>query len=600
MAPIAKCLGLTFLLASVVSGRVMDRLHATPKGWVQSREATPDEPIFLRIALKQQSDRVTALDKAVLDIATPGHPNYGMHMTRDELRSYTAPSQKSLTTVIEWIRDYVVKYHVENDWISFHTTVERASELLNTRFSWYQLAQGGGEPVLRSLSYSVPDHVAGHIDLIQPTTRFANLNAQKSSIFDILPIASSDEIGGPGNKANFAANPPDDDPDSCASTITPGCLRKLYNIHYKPTDACDNKVAFASFLEEYARYDDLAAFEERLVPDAIGLNISVELVNGGLDTQDSESDSFEANLDAQYILGLAHPIPVVEYSVGGRGPLVATQTQPNPPGSNEPYLEFLLYMASLQDADLPQTISTSYGEEEQSVPRDYAIKVCDMFKELGARGVSIIFASGDSGPGNVCIRNTDNQTYFEPIFPAACPWVTSVGGTTDPSDEHGTTFSSGGFSIYHEQPVWQKDAVGKYLDTIGDAYSPYFNRSGRGFPDVSAQSNRFVICNRAFFSGIGGTSAASPVIAGIVALLNAARKAQDQPPLGFLNPWLYNNSAAFKDITIGSSYGCMAREEIGNYGAKWNTTEGWDPVTGLGTPLFDKLLEAAAPGTKNA
>jgi tripeptidyl-peptidase-1 len=291
---------------------------------------------------------------------------------------------------------------------------------------------------------------------------------------------------------------------------------------------------------------------------------------------------------------------MVEYSTGGRGPLVPTANQPTPPGSNEPYLEFLLHMAGLPDSALPQTISTSYGEEEQSVPRDYALKVCDMFKELGARGVSVLFASGDSGPGSACVRNTDQATFFEPTFPAGCPWVTAVGGTTSMSSERAVGFSSGGFSIYHEQPVWQRDAVGKYLGAIGDAYAPYFNRSGRGIPDVAAQGTRFAVRNRGFWASIGGTSASSPVVAGIVALLNAARKAQGQPPLGFLNPWLYNNSAAFTDITAGAGVGCMERDDFGGEGAAWNATVGWDPVTGLGTPMFDKLLELAAPGTVNS
>ena len=290
---------------------------------------------------------------------------------------------------------------------------------------------------------------------------------------------------------------------------------------------------------------------------------------------------------------------MVEYSVGGCGPLVPTANQPTPPGSNEPYLEFLLYMASLPDSALPQTLSTSYGEEEQSVPRDYALKVCDMFRDLGARGVSVLFASGDSGPGNACIRNTDNATYFEPTFPAGCPWVTAVGGTTSMTNERAVDFSSGGFSIYHDRPVWQKKAVCEYLEGVGDAYAPYYTRTGRGFPDVAAQATRFAVRNQGFWSSIGGTSASSPVVAGMVALLNAARKAQGRPPLGFLNPWLYNNTAAFKDIVNGAGVGCTQRSDFGGQGAAWNATAGWDPVTGLGTPLFDKLLEAAAPGTVN-
>ncbi|KAK4155303.1 hypothetical protein C8A00DRAFT_31923 [Chaetomidium leptoderma] len=600
MAPSTVVLLLAVAVAA--SARVMDSLARVPKGWEQRRTASLEEPIFLRVALKQQRERVHALDQAVLELSTPGHPNYGLHMTRDELRSYTAPSSNAVSAVTAWLQQHAIQPVVDHDWVSFTTTVRHANELLNTEFSWYQYLQSSGGPALRALSYSVPDHIAAHIDLVQPTTRFGNIGARKSSIFDMYPL-ELDII--PDTKANFVAGTTD--PEACASTVTPDCLRSLYNIHYTPAAPGENKIAFASFLEQYAQYDDLKAFEQRLVPEAVGMNFTVELVNGGLNNQGSMVDSSEANLDAQYILGISHPIPIVEYSVGGRGPLVPTANQPNPPGSNEPYLEFLLHLAALPDAALPQTLSTSYGEEEQSVPRDYALKVCDMFKQLGARGVSVLFASGDSGPGDACVRNTDDATtWFESTFPAGCPWVTAVGGTTTTTGvtggggETAVRFSSGGFSMYHEQPVWQRAAVGGYLNCIGEVYAPYFNRSGRGIPDVAALAARFAVHNQGSWTSIGGTSAASPVVAGIVALLNAARKAQGRPPLGFLNPWLYNNSAAFTDITTGSGVGCLGRNEFGWQGAAWNATVGWDPVTGLGTPLFDRLLELAAPGTANA
>jgi len=278
---------------------------------------------------------------------------------------------------------------------------------------------------------------------------------------------------------------------------------------------------------------------------------------------------------------------------------VPTRDQPRLPGSNEPYLEWLTYMLNMPDKDLPQTISTSYGEEEQSVPREYAVRTCNMFMQLGARGVSVIFASGDSGPGNTCTRNTDNQTYFEPTYPAGCPWVTSVGGTTGVNPERAVSFSSGGFSIYHNQPAYQQSAVLAYLDSINTTYSPFFNRSGRAIPDVAAQASNFAVYDKGFLTSLSGTSAAAPVVAGIVALLNAARRTQGKPPLGFLNPWLYNNSHAFTDITTGSGVGCYGMPAVGRI-ARWNATAGWDPVTGLGTPKFEKLLEAAAPGIPNA
>ena len=291
---------------------------------------------------------------------------------------------------------------------------------------------------------------------------------------------------------------------------------------------------------------------------------------------------------------------MLQYSTGGRGPLVPTADQPGGVGSNEPYLEFLTYLVDRPDSELPQTLSTSYGEEEQSVPQDYALKVCNLFMQLGARGVSVLFASGDSGPGNSCVRNTDEAYYFNPTFPAGCPYVTSVGATSGTNPEEAVSFSSGGFSIYHQQPDFQKEAVGKYLTGLGDTYSRYFNRSGRGIPDVAAQGVGFAVIDKGRSVRLSGTSASSPVFAGVVALLNAARKSQGQPPLGFLNPWLYNNSAALTDITVGSSSGCSGAEPFGGDGAGWGATKGWDPVTGLGTPKFDALLKIAAPGVANA
>ena len=280
-------------------------------------------------------------------------------------------------------------------------------------------------------------------------------------------------------------------------------------------------------------------------------------------------------------------------------PLVPTTDEPGP-STNEPYLEFLTYLLDQPDSALPQTISTSYGEEEQSVPADYALKVCNLFMQLGARGVSVLFSSGDSGPGDSCIRESDDKPYFQPSFPGACPYITSVGATRGVSPEGAVSFSSGGFSSLHARPSWQSTAVPAYLNIIGKTYSAYFNASNRGFPDVAAQGASFAVVDKGRNALLSGTSASAPVFAGVVALLNAARKSQGQAPLGFLNPFLYSNAAAFNDITTGYGSGCLSNSAFGRNGARWNATTGWDPVTGLGTPDFAKLLAAAAPGVKNA
>ncbi|KAI5860577.1 tripeptidyl-peptidase [Durotheca rogersii] len=577
------------LFASAVSAKVMDSLASVPKGWAELRPASPDDRVSLRVGLAQQ--HAAALEQAVLEVSTPGHPNYGMHLSREEIRVYTAPTRKSVSSVVNWLAGSHVKPSVDNDWITFTTDVKTANDLLNATFAWYQY-EAGGSPKLRTLSYSIPDALATSIDLIQPTTRFGQLGAKKSTIFEMQVLEPAEEDIATASVSTNAALA-----DCNTSRITPACLKSLYNIKYTaPTGG--NLVAFGSYLEEYARYSDLQSFERQYLPEAVGHNFTVELVNGGLDDQASSDDSGEANLDVQYVAAISHPIPILQYSTGGRGPLVPTHDQPGP-STNEPYLEFLTYLLDQDDSALPQTLTTSYGEEEQSVPAEYALRVCNLFLQLGARGVSVLFSSGDSGPGDSCIRESDGAPYFQPTFPAGCPYVTAVGATHNVEPEAGVSFSSGGFSSLHAQPAWQRDAVNAYLASIGATYSAFFNASNRGFPDVAAQGSRFVVVDKGRTALLSGTSASSPVFAGVVALLNAARRSQSQPPLGFLNPWLYNNSAALTDVTEGYGSGCATNAAFGN-GARWNATAGWDPVTGLGTPDFPKLLAAAAPGVENA
>lgn len=196
-----------------------------------------------------------------------------------------------------------------------------------------------------------------------------------------------------------------------------------------------------------------------------------------------------------------------------------------------------------------------------------------------------------------------------PIFPAACPYVTSVGGTQNVDPERAVYFSSGGFSDVFQQPSYQRAAVNKYLiDSLGSTqFAGLYNPTGRGFPDVAAQAVRYSVTTpRGTLQLVGGTSAAAPAVAGLVSMLNSARLKANMTALGFLNPWIYSPGLrdAFTDIIYGGSKGCNGRDLFTGLptpvvpNAGWNATQGWDPVTGLGTPLFDKLLQLAAPGVK--
>jgi tripeptidyl-peptidase I len=230
--------------------------------------------------------------------------------------------------------------------------------------------------------------------------------------------------------------------------------------------------------------------------------------------------------------------------------------------------------------------------------------VCNLYAQLGGRGVSVLFSSGDSGVGTGCLTNNGkNQTRFLPQFPAACPWVTSVGATGG-VPEAAVSFSSGGFSDLWSTPDYQRAAVEKYLDNLGDTWKGVYNPTGRGFPDVAAQGVNYPVIDKGQAALADGTSCASPTFAAVVALLNDARLKAGLPSMGFLNPWIYQiGHSALNDITTGSSGGCNGRSSfnitfLGGAvvpGAGWSATEGWDPVTGWGTPNFSKLLSLALP-----
>lgn len=225
--------------------------------------------------------------------------------------------------------------------------------------------------------------------------------------------------------------------------ITPSCLRSIYNFSsYKPSPkTTGSKIGVVSYLGDYASNEDLQAFFKEYSPTAEGSTFKVLEVNGG-QYNESETGS-EATLDIQvgppalafnlsgakfrpkYATSLTYPIPATVYSVGGEPPFIPDYNTPSA-ADNEPYLDWVQYALNQSDETLPQTVSTSYADNEQTVPKDYATRVCNSFAQLGARGVSLIFGSGDAGVGGGSCEVNDgsNATRFQPMFPAS--WYAMV------------------------------------------------------------------------------------------------------------------------------------------------------------------------------
>ncbi|KAF9478384.1 tripeptidyl peptidase A [Pholiota conissans] len=564
-----------------------------PRGWTKHASAPADHLISLRFGLPQENFRT--LEKHLYEVSDPAHSRYGQHLSKEEVEALVTPHPDSLSAVNNWLAGFNLKEDLNRspakDWVTIKVPVSLAEKMLDTKYYIWRHTESGDE-LVRTTSYSLPIDLHDHIEVVQPTTIFGRFRPAKSTISFIEDgdtVSASDL----SNAEKIVAGESGVTVDaSCNTTITVTCLKQLYNaVGVVPSGDSRNSIGVTGYLEQFANIQDLQSFFADQVPAAVNSTFKFESVVGGLNTQNLSQAGDEANLDVQFAFGISNPVPATFFSTAGRPPFnpdVRTTTN-----TNEPYSDWLDFI--LKQENPPHVISTSYGDDEQTVPQSFANRVCAGFAQLGARGVTLTFSSGDNGVGDgdanpatqKCITNDGrNATRFIPLFPAGCPFVTSVGGTASvPEVAVSRFFSGGGFSDYFARPLYQEVAVSQYLASLPKGtYAGLFNPHGRGIPDVAAQSDRFRIFLGGRIASIGGTSAASPTFAGFVALLNDARIKAHKPPLGFLNPLIYSIGAStFNDITVGHNSGC------GTTG--FNVTKGWDPVTGLGTLNFEKLKD---------
>jgi subtilase family serine protease len=279
------------------------------------------------------------------------------------------------------------------------------------------------------------------------------------------------------------------------------------------------------------------------------------------------------------------------------------------------------------DNHLATVISQSFAAAEETFHSTQSLmNLRHAFVSAAANGVTVLGSSGDSGTANSTFTPVKNPGVFPfPTveWPASDPLVTSVGGTylctnpvtgagvdnTDPpvncqgqpNREVGWVGSGGGFSHVFAKPSYQ-NTLPAGSTAIG---------SMRGVPDISYQaSSRTGVlvydtapgdasgglncspgnpCSAGWYV-VGGTSASCPQWAALVAIADQIAG----HGLGLINPKLYslatspNYGSYFYDVTTGNN------EQVGSGVPGFPATQGWDPVTGLGTPNAANLVPALA------
>ncbi|EHK25673.1 uncharacterized protein TRIVIDRAFT_31861 [Trichoderma virens Gv29-8] len=516
-----------------------------------------------KISIALQPECRELLEQTLHYLSDPSSRRYGQYLGREEAKALLRPRQDSTDAVKGWLSQAgipAIDIQSDGQFINVQVMAEQARALLGTG---YNSTLGIQTIPISSLPKDIESHVM--------TIHYAPTRTEMVT-----------------------------DWEECKSRITPNCLKKLYHVDgYRARHVNKNRFGIVGFTGQAAQYDQLSAFLDDFAPYAANANFSVESVNGGENPQGRNEPTGEANVDIQYAVSMAYDVPVRFYATGGANHDIIPDLDLSDTDNQalEPYLEFASHLLSLDDDELPKVVSISYGANEQLFPRSYAQQVCDMFGQLGTRGVSIVVASGNLGPGVSCQSNDGTKRpKFMPSFPATCPYVTSVGATYGINPEIAVNFSSGGFSDYFIRPQWQDEAIEGYLKLHGREWKGYYNPHGRGFPDVAAQGVNYRFWSHGNEDSASGTSVSSPVFAALIALLNDNRTKNGLPSMGFLNPWIYSiGSHAFTDITESKSLGCSGRSVIGLESpvipnAGWDAVPGWDPVTGWGTPLFDRLM----------
>lgn len=336
-----------------------------------------------------------------------------------------------------------------------------------------------------------------------------------------------------------------------ASTFTPTQLASLYN--FPEGDGAGECVAIIELGGGF-NTDDLDTY-------FAGLNIKspdVQAVSVGQGTNQPTGDpngaDGEVMLDIEIVGSIAPKAAIAVYFA---------------PNTDAGFVDAIT--SAIHDGDRkPSVISISWGAAESSWTQQSMTAMDDAFQAAAAMGITVCVASGDNGSSDGVGDGTDHVD-----FPASSPYVLACGGTSLQAttaaitsevvwNDNGGGAGGGGISNFFPRPTWQEGL--KVTDSAGKQTT----LTNRGVPDVCGDADPqtgYQVRVDGNNVVIGGTSAVAPLWAGLIARINAI----SGHPLGYINPGLYQQPSALRDITQGNN---------GDFAA----AVGWDACTGLGSP----------------
>ncbi|KAM7185941.1 Peptidase S8/S53 domain containing protein [Rhypophila sp. PSN 637] len=577
--------------------------------WLSSQESTRSEAIQHLQAISDPKSRL-----------------FGQYWDPRDIVEHFAPPSEHVRTVARWLNDSgiprtILSLSVDRTHLAFDTTLAQAQRILKVKPIPKRSDTGtkNGPAATEALAnlenyliYHLPDFISEKVELVvasahPPDSRGAEKNSRSpeptSTHLHHRPLPR-DEAQHLFRRQSGSAPIQVD----CRRYMSPDCLRQLY--HMPALDLNDTAHPQSSLgIWENAWMTwvgaDLDRFFTSFQPQLVGHRPIIQSINGGHRYEPANPSqvipifNLEANLDFQYAISLAYPIPVTNIQVGDAHlfgninlMLAAYDLHYCRTGLDPAYDPVYPDTANAglpgaynssdcgTHAVHPKVIVIPSTSDEANFSPEYAHRQCDQFLKLALQGTTILAAAGDYGTANQQAQCLDTATgkpdttdvpasrgNFASAFPASCPWVTAVGGTwwVDSANASSTeeavfrvnngggliASSSGGFSNVFERPFYQTAAAPKYLfhsQKVPPSHftnlttAGKFNPEGRGIPDVSSMARNFLIALNGSFFSVMGTSAAMPVLGAMVARINDARFKAGKGPVGFMNPVLYHKA----------------------------------------------------------
>jgi subtilase family serine protease len=559
----------------------------------------------------QDADAAAAYARAVSD---PRSSSYKKFLTPGQFRSRFAPSASQVGSVRTWLaqQGFDVTYTPSNNhYVAAEGSVAQADSAFATTIKTY--AVNGKHVRSPSGDVSIPSSLAGVVSGVvglDDSATFvgpdavADGNAPPSEGFRNAPPLSdywAQLLSPYAFPSGFTALSLPSVPWTVRG-YTPQQIKSAYQI---PT-TLDGRGQTVAIIDAYASptiLQDVNTWSTRRGLPTMSPSQLTQVVAPGTyrrpqnPKQDPQGWYGEETLDVEAVHGMAPAAKIVYV------------------GAPNNYQDLDAAMNHVVDRHLADIVTNSYGFPTELLPAGFLKPMNDTLIQAAAEGIGVYFSSGDNGD------ETSNVGYATPDFPASSPWVTAVGGTSlgVGADGSRAVETGWGTSNYNCDQTTLACARTGWLYGAGGGVSRVFAEpsyqtqaglklTGRGVPDVAAvgdpQTGYLVGQTQTFPDGayydeyrLGGTSLASPLFAGIIALAQQ----QAGQSFGFANPRFYANASKFYDVTsvktavarrnyvnsVDASAGTAdVLRTFDDYSGSptQHTNPGWDNVTGLGTP----------------